>query len=161
MLKQFIQQFVKSLLCLLMVALFLCATSASADAQLQPRISPWLGMFDRPQGPLGNFHSVVRPQQQMLQAHAAQQQQFQAQQRQLQALQSGAGAGGSMGSRDLIGGNMGATQPGGGNVILAPPREVPRAHRSPAGYNQHLHYYPPGSLPRRPVPNFSSAGGRR
>jgi uncharacterized membrane protein YgcG len=146
----------KSILCSLVVALAISAMSHSAFAQLQPAISPWMGMFDRSQntGTLGPYLSNVRPRQDLARAYAAQQSQMRAQQQALQALQGGGGGGSS--SRDFAGGG-GELSGAGANMILGPPREIPRAQRNPAGYYQYLHYYPAGGLPRRSVPNFSQA----
>ena len=158
------KQFSKSVLCALVIALAHLALSSSVFAQLQPAISPWMGMLDRTRAPgsISAYHDNVRPQQQLMKAYASQQSQMQAQQQALRALQdggiSGGTGGGGVGPRDLAGG---ASPGAGGSMILSAPREIPSTQRNPAGFNQYLHYYPSGSLPRRPVPNFSSAGGRR
>lgn len=155
---------VKSVLCLLVAVLSVAAVSPSASAQLPPPISPWMGMFDRSRGPgtLDNYNRNVRPQQDMMKAYANQASQIQAQQQVLQALQaqSGGSSGGGMGARDLTGTTGGGSSPT-RDIVLAPPQEIPSAQRNPAGFNQYLHYYPQGSMPRRPVPNFSSPGQRR
>ena len=146
----------------LFAALMLSVLVPSVSAQLPPRISPWMHMFDRQDSPLGNYLGTVRPQQDLMRAHAAQSQQIQAQQRALQALQSGGGNDGGAGTRNLAAGGGGAAGSGASSAagMLSPPREVPRANRNPAGFNQYLHYYPPGSMPRQPVPNFSPTGRR-
>jgi hypothetical protein len=155
------KQIIKSVLCLLVAVLTVSIVSPSALAQLPPPVSPWMGMFDRPTSPtLGNFLGNVRPQQDLMRAATAHVNQMQAQQRALQALQTpqgGLGAGGA-GGRNLAGPAGGGSS---AQYVLAPPRVIPRAQRSPAGFNQYLHYYPSHSMPRRPVPNFSSTGRRR
>ena len=164
MLQQTVQKKIVTLVqCLLIVVLTFLVVCSSAFAQLPPPISPWMGMFDRNRGPgsISNYHHNVKPQQDMMRAYAAQANQLQSQQQALQTLQSGMGSGGGgggsgIGSRDLAGVAV-ATD----DMLLAPPREIPRMQRNPAGFNQYLHYYPPGSLPRQPVPNFSQAGRRR
>ena len=124
-----------------------------------------MGMLDRDRSPgsLDNYNRVVKPQQDMMKAYAAQQSQMQSQQKALQALQNGSGGGNGgsgTGARDLAGAT--AASPGAaGNMLLSPPREIPSTQRNPAGFNQYLHYYPQNSLPRRPVPNFSQVGRRR
>ena len=155
------KRFKKPVLCLLVAALVFLAADSSAWAQLQPTISPWMGMLDRSRTPgsLDNYNRNVRPQQDALRAYATQQSQNAAMARELQSLQGGGagGSGGGVGPRDFAGGGS----PGaGGNMLLAPPREIPSTQRNPAGFYQYLHYYPPGSLPRRPVPNYSAAGRR-
>ena len=160
-----LKQVVKSVLCLLVAALVGSVVSPPAFAQLPPPISPWMGMFERPHNPtLGNFLGTVRPQQNVMRAAAAHADQLQAQQRALQALQQQQQqqtAGGTTGARTLAGGTAAPT---GGAMsardVLAPPRELPRTQRNPAGFNQYLHYYPAHSMPRRPVPNFSATGRR-
>jgi len=142
---------------LLFTVLVISVSAPVASAQLQPRISPWMHMFERQTSPMGNYHTLVKPHQDLLQAQALQNQQLQAQQRALQALQS---SGGTTGPRDLMTGD-GSSVSAGGGTILSPPREIPRINQSPAGFNHYLHYYPPGTLPRKPVPNFSATGSRR
>ena len=164
-----LKQVVKPVLCSLVVGLTLLAAS-SAVAQLSPPISPWMGMFDRDRSPgtISNYHHNVKPQQDMRRAYAAQASQIQSQQRALQAM-LGSGGGSSSNSssdgttsRDLTGAIGGASSGGSGvTELLSPPREIPSMQRNPAGFNQYLHYYPPGSMQRRPVPNFSATGGRR
>jgi len=165
-----LKQFVKPVLGTLAVALIVQVISLSAFAQLPPPISPWLGMADRERtGAFGNpYLDVVRPQQNLQRAYAAQSSQLQSQQRALQAMQSGVGGatgsiGGTTGTRNLSGTATGGTSSStaANNLVLAPPREIPSVQRNPAGFNQYLHYYSPYALPRRPVPNFSSTGGRR
>jgi hypothetical protein len=133
-----------------------------AVAQLQPAISPWMGMFDRNRGAgsLGPYLSNVRPQQDMRKAYAAQASQLQSQQQALKSLQGGGGGGGSspMDLSGVMGGGSAGTQD---KTLLQPPREIPSTQRSPAGFYQYLHYYPSNSLPRRPVPYYSTSGGRR
>ena len=148
----------KLVLYLSVIALAVPAMNVSVWAQLPPPVSPWMGMFDRPLNPtFGNYLGNVRPRQELQRTQAAQTSQLQTQQRALQALQQGGGAA-STSARDLVGG---AVAPAGGATslrdVLAPPRERP-SMQSPAGFNQYLHYYPPGSMPRRPVPNFSTQG---
>ena len=155
-----LKQFVQSVLCVLFVILTFPMMMPSASAQLQPRLSPWLHMAERQTSPLGNYHALVRPHQELLRTQQIQTQQIQAQQRALLAMQSAAAlSGGSMGSRDLAAGSGAAGGASTAREVLSPPREIPRANQNPAGFNQHLHY-PPGSLPRRPVPNFSATGRR-
>ena len=157
-----LKRFAKPVLCSLIAALTFLAASSSVSAQLSSPMSPWLGMMDRTRSPggLDNYNRNVRPQQDALRAYAAQQSQNQAMARELQSLQGGGAAGGSgsgVGPRDFTGGGMpGASQ----DIVLAPPKEIPSTQRNPAGFYQYLHYYPPGALPRRPVPNFSQAGRR-
>jgi uncharacterized membrane protein YgcG len=170
MLKQYVlkQQHITTFLGLLIAAWTLLVAIPPVSAQLQPSISPWMGMFDRSPSSGGisnNYLRNVRPQQEMMRSYAAQANQLQAQQQALRALQNSGGGGGSAGgtgSRDLMGAAAGGggSSGAGGNTLLSPPREIPRAQRNPAGFNQYLHYYPSGSLPRQPVPNFSSAGRR-
>ena len=157
------KRFIKPVLCSLVAALTFLAASSSVLAQLQPPVSPWLGMMDRSRSPggLDNYNRNVRPQQDALRAYAAQQSQNAAMARELQSLQGGGGAGESgsgVGPRDFTGG--GGAPGAGGNMLLAPPREIPSTQRNPAGFYQYLHYYPTGALPRRPVPNFSQTGRR-
>ena len=154
-----LKHFTKLIPSLLSVALVFTVSVSSASAQLQPRISPWMHMFDRQDSALGNYLGSVKPHQDLLRAQAAQAQQIQSQQRALQALQSG-GATGGAGPRDLMVGGAGSAASSAGGTVLLPPREIPRANRNPAGFNQYLHYYPPGTLPRQPVPNFSATGRR-
>ena len=158
--KQMVQkQSVRAIQYSLMAVLTFLVLSSTALAQLSSPISPWMGMFDRNRGPgtISNYHQNVKPQQDLLKAYTAQQNQMQSQQQALQALQSG-GSGGGAGPRNLTG-------PGGAPVgaggVLSPPREIPSMQRNPAGFNQYSHYYPQSSMPRRPVPNFSTTGRRR
>ena len=159
------KQIIKSVLCLLVAGLAMSATGSSANAQSSSPISPWMGMFDRPRSDLGSYLSNVRPQQDMMRSSASQANMIQSQQRALQSLLQtpSAGTGGSA-DRILAGASPPATAGGGAmdaRSVLAPPRELPRAQRSPAGFNQYLHYYPPSAMQRKPVPNFSSTGRRR
>jgi len=165
MLKQIIlKQITKSVLCLLAVASATLILSPVASAQLPPPISPWMGMFERPHNPtLGNYLGTVRPQQNLMRATSAHANQLQAQQLALQALQmQGGGFGGGTGIRALA--DAAGLAPTGGALtprdVLAPPREIPSIQRHPAGFNQYLHFYPSHSMPRRPVPNFSTPGRR-
>jgi len=156
-----LRRLVQPVLCSLIVASW---AGSSVFAQLPPPISPWMGMFDRSRNTSGidNYNRVVRPHQDMLKAYAAQESQLQAQQQALRVLQQGGdgyGSSGGVGVRDLAGVPSGSSS--GGSMLLSAPRELPRTQRNPAGFNQYLHYYPPGSLPRQPVPNFSSTGRRR
>ena len=165
--KQIVQKNVfKPVLYLLVVVLTLLAVGSPASAQLPPPISPWMGMFDRNRNPssISNYHQYVKPQQDMMRAYAAQASQLQNQQQALQALQSSGGLGGdSGGARDMTGASISPSGGGsdGRNMLLSAPREIPSTQRNPAGFNQYLHYYPSGSLPRQPVPNFSTTGRRR
>jgi hypothetical protein len=154
------KQIIKPILCSLAITLSLNAMSLSVFAQLPPAMSPWLKLFDEPSGPLGPYLSNVKPQQELARAQAAQASQLQAQQRALQALQQSGSSGGGTGPRELEAGIGGGGKSGGIPTILAPPREIPRVQRNPAGFNQYLHYYPPHALTRKPVPNFSSTGRR-
>jgi hypothetical protein len=151
-------QFTKTILGLLTVALITYATSGLTFAQPSPPMSPWLGMLDKSRNPgqLDPYLRNVRPQQDMMKAYAAQASQIQNQQRALQALQDSGGGAGSN-ARSLAGGAAAPTSSQ-GNTLLQPPREIPSTQRNPAGYYQYLHYYPPNSLLRRPVPNYSQAG---
>ena len=156
-----LRQIIKLVLCLPVAIGAVSMASPSAFAQLSPSMSPWMQMFDRPNNPmLGNYLGNVRPQQDMMKAYAAQANQIQSQQRALQALQAPGGSSETMGTRNL----SSATAPTGGTssmqAVLEPPRTIPSV-QSPAGFNQYMHYYPPNSMPRRPVPNFSSTGRRR
>ena len=155
-------QFVKSVLCLLVAAWIFSVMTSSIYAQLQPRVSPWMHMFDRPNNELGNYLGTVRPQQNLMREQAAQAQQLQSQQRALQALQLGSGGSSGdsgTGSRNLVGTT--GSPSGKEEMLLSAPGIIPRMQRNPAGFNQYLHYYPPGAMPRNPVPNFSSTGRRR
>ena len=162
------KRFVKTVLGSLFVALMVSVVSPLALAQSSSSMSPWMGMFDRPSNPtLGSYLGNVRPQQNMQKAYSAQTSQIQAQQQALQALSQGGTTGGTGSSaRNLVGGTAGgSTAPSGGSLdardVLAPPREVPRVNRNPAGFNQYLHYYPQRSMPRQPAPYFSVTGRRR
>ena len=161
-----LKQIVKTVLCLLVAASSVSVVGPSVFAQLPPPISPWMHMFDRPSNPtLGNFLGGVRPQQDLMRANAAQTSQLQTQQQALQALQQGGGTGGGgAGARNLVGTGAPALAGGGASdarAVLAPPREIPSMQRNPAGFNQYMHYYPPRSMPRKPVPSFSATGRRR
>ena len=166
-----LKQLVKPVLCLVIVSLAIPAMSRPVFAQgtLPPAISPWMRMLDRSRDGqhLDNYNRLVRPQQEQMRASAEQQRQLQAQQQALRAMQSSgggsSGGGGSM-TRDLLapgGSSVGHPSSAANNMVLSPPREIPRAQRNPAGFNQYLHYYPPHALPRRPVPQFSPTGGGR
>ena len=161
------KQIIKPVLCWVVAAWVFSLGSPVALAQLPPALSPWLHMSDRPRGDLGNYLGVVKPQQNLMKSSASQSSQIQQQQRALQELlrPSDAGSGTGTSARNLGGaaGNIagGATPTGGApdaRNVLAPPREIPRAQKNPAGFNQYLHYYPPYAMSRRPVPNFSSSG---
>jgi hypothetical protein len=144
-----------------MIVVLVQVMSPSVFAQLSPPIRPWMGMMDRNRdaGTLDNYNRLVKPQQDMMRAYAAQENQLRAQQRALQAMQGGGVSGGSgTGARDLSASGSGIV---GGKLLLAPPREIPSMQRNPAGFDQYLHYYPANAFPRKPVPNFSSAGRRR
>ena len=157
-----LKQIVKSILCPVVVALMFLTVNSPVFAQLPPPISPWMGMLDRTRSPgsISSYHQNVKPQQDMMRAYAAQANQLQSQQQALQALQSGGGSSGGAGTnaRDLA---SAGGAPGGGNLLLAAPREIPSMQRTPAGFQQYLHYYPTGSMPRKPVPNYSTPGRRR
>ena len=162
------KQIVKSVLCLLGVALAVSAGGSSVSAQTSPPISPWLGMFDLPSNPtLGNYLGNVRPQQNLMRSSASQASQIQSQQRALQELlrTPATGSGGvPSGERNLGSATSIASTTGGAasaRDVLAPPREIPRMQKNPAGFDQYLHYYPMYSMQRKPVPNFSSTGRRR
>ena len=146
-----LKQMIKPVLYSLGIILALSVMDSSVFAQLQPAISPWMGMMDRNRGSstLGPYLSNVKPQQDMMKAYAGQQSQLQTQQQALQSLQ-----GGRPGSGGVSLGGGGGPSGQDNKFILNPPREIPSA-KSPAGFNQYLHYYPPGSLPRRPAPYFS------
>ena len=157
-----LKRLIKPILCSWVAVLTLLVVSSSVFAQLPPPISPWMGMMDRTRGPgmLDNYTRNVRPQQNALRAYAAQQSQQAQMQRELQSLQgggAGGGANGGTGPRDFAGG----LQAGSKDMVLQPPREIPSTQRNPAGFYQYLHYYPSGAMPRRPVPNYSTVGGRR
>ena len=155
----------KSVLCFLVVVLIVSVRGPAVLAQTSPPISPWLGMFDRPSNPtLGNYLGNVRPQQNSMKSSASQTSQIQSQQRALQDLMRAPNTVGTatgaqnLGSTTPIAPTGGATN---ARDVLAPPRELPRGQKNPAGFNQYLHYYPPYAMPRKPVPNFSSTGRRR
>jgi len=163
-----LKQFVNPVLCSLIAALAVSVASPSVFAQSSSPISPWMRMFDSPTNPtLGSYLGNVRPQQEMMRSSAAQANQMRQQQQALQSLlqtPSGGGAPGTgSGAQNLA--RASAVAPPGGATdvrqVMAPPREVPRAQRNPAGFNQYLHYYPPYAMPRKPVPNFSATGRRR
>jgi hypothetical protein len=160
----------KSILYSLVAALVISAGGSSAFAQLSPPLSPWLRMDDRPRSSLGNYLGTVQPQQGLMKSSASQTSQIQAQQRALQSMLQAPSSSGS-GTRATGASNLANTTPiaptGGALAmrdVLAPPREIPRV-QNPAGFDQYLHYYPPYSMTRRPVPNFSTTGystvGRR
>ena len=156
----------KTILCLLVVVLTFLVMSSSALAQLPPPISPWMGMFDRTRypGSISPYHQNVKPQQDMMRAYAAQSSLLQSQQQALRTLQSSSGGGGvgsGINPRDLTDTGIAGTGAPTKDMLLAPPREIPSMQRNPAGFNQYLHYYPPGSLPHQPVPNFSPASRSR
>jgi len=120
----------------------------------------------REHGQVDNYNRLVKPQQDLMKAYAAQQSQLQAQQQALKAMQSSpsGGSGSGTGSRDILspgGGSSGGSSGATNNLLLSPPREIPSTQRSPATFTQYLHYYPPQSMVRRPVPYFSPTGGRR
>jgi len=163
-----LKQYVRTILYSLFAALAVSVVGSVANAQSSPPISPWMGMFDRPNNPtLGNYLGNVRPQQEMMRSSASQASQIQSQQRALQSLlqpPSGGGAPGSgSGAQNLARASSVAASGGASDVrnVLAAPREVPRAQRNPAGFNQYLHYYPPYAMQRKPVPNYSATGRRR
>jgi len=163
-----LKQFVRTVLCSLLAALAVLAACSSVSAQSSPPISLWMGMFDRPNNPaLGNYLGNVRPQQQMMKSSATQASQIQSQQRALQSLlqaPAGGGAPGTGGGSQNLARASAVAPPGGAadaRQVLAPPREVPRAQRNPAGFDQYLHYYPQYSMQRKPVPNYSTTGRRR
>ena len=163
-----LKRFVKTVLCSLFATLMVFVAGSSVCAQSSP-LSPWMGMFDRPNNPaLGSYLGNVRPQQNMQKAYSAQMSQIQAQQQALQALSRSSTTAGGTTARDLVGGSTGTSAglgAAGGATnardTLAPPREVPRVNQNPAGFNQYLHYYPQRSMPRQPVPNYSVTGRRR
>ena len=161
------KQILKSVLYVFVAVLSVSVVSSSATAQLPPPVSPWMHMFDRPSNPaLGNYLGNVRPQQNLMRDTASQAVQLQMQQQALQALQmQGSGQSGSGTTARNLTGAAPAAAPAGGATsmrdVLAPPREIPSVQRNPAGFNQYMHYYPPNSMPRRPVPQFSSTGRRR
>jgi len=162
------KQIIKSVLYSLVVVWVVSLGSPIALAQLPPALSPWLHMADRPRSDLGNYLGVVKPQQNLMKSSASQSNQIQQQQRALQELlrapaSSGTGIGSSARNLGSATGNItgGATPTGGApdvHNVLAPPREIPKAQKNPAGFNQYLHYYPQYAMPRRPVPDFSSIG---
>jgi len=162
-----LKQFVKPVLCLVVVSLAIPVMSRSAFAQssLPPTISPWMRMLDRSRDGSGmdNYNRLVKPQMDLMRAHADQQNQLQAQQQALRAMQNSGNAGnvgsGGTNTRTLVTSGSGPSGASNNN-LLAPPREIPRM-QNPAGFNQYLHYYPPHAMPRRPVPQFSPTGGRR
>lgn len=152
-----LKQIVKPGLDSLIIILAFLMLSHSAFAQLQPAISPWMGMMDRSRGTgaLGSYLSNVKPQQDMMRAYASQQGQLRAQQQALQVLRQSNQSGSSSASPLSAGGGAGLPS-GDDKKVLNPPREIPSS-QNPASFNQYLHYYPPGSLPRRQVPYFSQA----
>ena len=153
-----LKRFTKPVLGAWAVVLLCHVMSLSAFAQLSPPLNPWLGMMDRNRSPgqLDPYNRNVRPQQDYMKALAAQQSQIQALQQQTTL---GDGSGASASARDLMVGG-GSPSKAGKSMVLSAPREIPSTQNKPAGFNQYLHYYPPGSLPRRPVPYFSPAGRR-
>jgi len=148
-----LKQFIKLVLCSYVVVLATSAMSHYAFAQLPPPVSPWLGMTDRNRntGTLGPYLSNVKPLQDQMRASSALQGQLQSQQQALRTLQEGGGGGGM----PIAIGGGGAHASTDMKSVLNPPRELPSAQRQPAGYNQYIHYYPPNSLLRRPVPYYS------
>jgi hypothetical protein len=164
MLKQFVfKQLARAILSAFIAVWGFLVSPSTIFAQLSPPISPWMQMMDRSRTPgqLDNYNRFIRPQQEMMREYAAQASQLQSQQQALQALQNAAGGGTGSGSgvRDLAA-PSGSSSGAGGTLLLSPPREIPRAQRNPAGFNQYLHYYPAASMPRKPVPNFSATGRR-
>ena len=161
-----LKQFVNPVLCSLFAALAVSVACPSVFAQSSSPISPWMGMFDRPNNPtLGNYLGNVRPQQEMMRSSATQANQMRQQQQALQSLMQAPSGGGAPGMGSGAQNLAGASAPPGGAAdvrqVMAPPREIPRAQRNPAGFNQYLHYYPPYAMQRKPVPNFSATGQRR
>jgi len=162
-----LKQFVRTVLCLLFAALAVSVAIPTAFAQSSSPISPWMGMFDRPRSDLGPYLSNVRPQQDMMRSSAMQANQMRQQQQALQSMlqpPSGGGVPGTgSGAQNLARASAIAPPGGAADVrqVMAPPREIPRAQRSPAGFNQYLHYYPPYAMQRKPVPNYSATGRRR
>jgi len=162
-----LNQFIKPVLCSLVVSLTISVVSPSAFAQLPPARSPWLDMFNNPGATSmsDSYLRTVKPQQEMMKAFAAQASQLQTQERALRAMQAPNGGGSgtppamNAGALGLSGGaaSGGSTE----RNVLSPPRELPSTQRNPAGFQQYLHYYPAYGLPRKPVPNYSVTGRRR
>ena len=157
------KQIIKSVLCWAVAALALSVGSPVVFAQLPPALSPWLHMSDRPRNDLGNYLGAVKPQQNLMRSAASQANQLQSQQQALQNLLQATpntGGGGATGAKNLASSTPIAPTSGATNArdVLAPPRELPRMQKNPAGFDQYLHYYPPYAMSRRPVPNFSSSG---
>lgn len=155
------KRFVKTVFGVLIITWAFQVMSVSAFAQLSPPINPWLGMSNRNRASavLGPYLGVVKPQQDLIKAYAAQSGQIQSQQQALRDLQGG-NSGGSFGVMDFSAANDEQSDAN-KKMILAPPQEIPKSQRNPAAFNQYLHYYPPNSLLRYPVPYFSPTGRRR
>ena len=162
-----LKQISKLVLTSLAVALVCNGLSSVAFAQLPPARSPWLDMFNNPgaSSMTDGYLRIVKPQQDMMKASAAQARQIQLLQAQQNALQAPGGGGASGSSMAMGAGALGLTgSPGSASSarnVLAPPQELPSTQRNPAGFQQYLHYYPAYSMPRKPVPNFSATGQRR
>lgn len=105
-----------------------------ARAQLPPPISPWLNMFNNNRGnPLSNYHTYVRPEQQIIKEFQSQERQIRQQATQQQQL-----------TGDV-------------DKVLNMPRKKPSMGSARgAGFGQHMHYYQ--NLPARAVPQFSTPG---
>lgn len=151
-------RFSLSLLCLVLGTLYF-VSEVSAQAPYRPPLSPWLNMFNKNPGPLGNYLGTVKPQLDMNKAMSELQRNQGAIQKALQTqptLQNPPTSASSSPNQLL---NDGSTQ-----RILAEPRKVNSiGGNHGAGYNQYLHWYPGGGLPRSGVPYFSPAqsGARR
>lgn len=107
---------------------------SEVKAQLPPPISPWLNMFNNNRGnPLSNYHTYVRPEQQIIR-------EFQSQEKQIRQQAS---------QQQQLSGEM--------DKVLDMPRKKPSMGSSRgAGFGQHMHYYQ--NIPARPVPQFSTPG---
>jgi hypothetical protein len=161
------RKIVKWVLCSLVAVLVISMGQHSAFAQLPPPLSPWLRMENRPRSGLGNYLDIVKPQQNYIRSSASQASQIQSQQQALQSmLQAPVTSSATSGARNLATTVPSAPTSGAMALrdVLAPPQEIPSG-QYPARFNQYLNYYPPYSMQRRPVPNFSQTGystiGRR
>ncbi|MCL2742501.1 MAG: hypothetical protein FWE67_01470 [Planctomycetaceae bacterium] len=125
-------------LCSLLTIVFIILLSNTVSAQLPPPISPWMNMFQSSRGnPLGNYHTYVKPQMNMMNEFRAQGAAIQRQSAQGRQLS------------DSV------------DKVLDMPRKRPSiGGQRGAGFGQHIHYYP--NMRSAPVPNYSTpqVGGR-
>lgn len=111
--------------------------AAESAAQLQPPLSPWLNMFNNNRGSaLSNYHTFVRPEQQIIQGFQTQERQLRQQASQQSAMQ------------------------GEVDKILNMPKQRPSAGgMRGCGFGQHMHYYQ--NIPAQRVPQFHTPGRAR